>query len=92
MYMPFKQLNNVMTEENFNKRKEDLERFLTNNLDQLDPLDKQRDDIHFVLGILKKYNFYNLSQMKGLLARTVVDSLEVDQAIGVRIIEFDNRL
>ncbi|WP_316810333.1 hypothetical protein [Pedobacter heparinus] len=81
-----------MTEENFNRRKGDLERFLTNKLEQLDPLDKQRDDIHWVLGILKKYNFYNLSQMKGLLARTVVDSLELDYAIGGMIIEFDNGL
>ena len=77
-----------MTEEIFNNRKSDLEQFLLSEMDRSG--EKQKIDIQTILEILKKYNFYNRSKMKGLLARTVVDSLELNYTIGSRIIEFDN--
>lgn len=42
--------------------------------------------------ILEYYNYDNRLEMKGLLTRKIIDSLELSYFIGEKFIEFDNSI
>jgi len=45
-----------------------------------------------IFDILEKYNYENRNKVKGLLTRTIIDSLELDYSIGEKIIFFDQNI
>lgn len=52
----------------------------------------EENSIKKLLEILDEYSFENRLKKKGLLTRTIIDSLELDYSLGERFIEFDNRI
>lgn len=45
-----------------------------------------------LLEILNTYSFENRKEKKGVLTRTIIDSLELDYSLGEKFIEFDNSI
>lgn len=52
----------------------------------------ERESCDALLTISEKYTFENRIQMKGTLARTIVDSLEINHNLASQIIVFDNNI
>ena len=74
----------------FNQRKKQLVDFVSgfkndNSLSLVDikSLDK-------LMEILESYSFENRKEKKGVLTRTIIDSLEMDYFLGEKFIQFDN--
>ncbi|NOU62358.1 hypothetical protein [Marinifilum caeruleilacunae] len=81
-----------MKKEDFIKQKENLLVFVT-KVSKTKEL-KESDKISLVklTAILNEYTFENRIEIKGLLSRIIIDSLELDYSIGEKFIEFDNNI
>ncbi|MDR6517308.1 hypothetical protein [Chryseobacterium camelliae] len=78
-------MEEINTEEIFNKRKENLKEFLTRNV-----LVYKNQSLEEVIGILELYKFDNRLNKKSTLTHFIIDSADLDYSIGEKIIEFDN--
>lgn len=52
-------------------------------------VEREKDSLRKVLEIINQYNYENRLEFKGLLSRTIVDSLELDQSLAEKLIAFD---
>lgn len=53
---------------------------------------EEKESLSVILDILNKYNYNNRKQIKGLITRTIIDSLTLDYSIAELYIEFDDLL
>lgn len=78
-----------MDKETFDKRKQELlslvEEALSSNSEDPQSLEELK-------GLLNQYSYENRLSKKGLLAHTIVDSLQLSYTLGEEFIKFDNEL
>jgi hypothetical protein len=79
-----------MNRDIFLERKENLINLITASLAKTDISEQDKISLSKLLEILNQYLFENRLQKKGLLSHTIVDSLELDYALGEKFIKFDN--
>jgi uncharacterized alpha-E superfamily protein len=79
-----------MKRETFNERKSNLTNLIKVSLDQVSISEHDRTCLMKLLELLNQYSFENRLYQKGLLSRTIIDSLELDYSIGEKFIKFDN--
>lgn len=81
-----------MRKEDFNKRKENLLQFVKEMSNKSDLNNTDKTSLNKLIHIVGEYNFENRLEIKGLISRTIIDSLELDYSIGEKFIEFDNSI
>jgi len=81
-----------MRKEDFNKRKENLLLFVNKISNKTELNDSDKTSLNKLTEVLGKYNFENRLEIKGLISRVIIDSLELDYSIGEKFIEFDNSI
>lgn len=79
-----------MDKETFVERKAKLINLIKEGLAEKNISEKNEISFNKLLEILSQYSFENGHQMKGLLAHTIIDSLELEYSIGEKFIKFDN--
>lgn len=81
-----------MTPENFYIEKKRVEELVGKRIKDLSSVTNEGKSLERVLEILSEYRFENRLEMKGVLTRTIIDSLELDYSIGEELISFDERI
>ncbi len=81
-----------MSKEKFKNSKSKLLQIIHKELNKKKNIN-EKETLQILEKAVKSYDFYNRFEMKGLLSRVVVDSLESEYAmLGNKIIEFDNSI
>jgi hypothetical protein len=82
-----------MHRELFDKYKDTVVAKVNKRLTDLGVGKREREDLNRVLSILDKYyQFANWQLHQGLLAHTLIDSLEIDHELSGELISFDRYL
>lgn len=81
-----------MRQEDFNKQKEELLIFIKKLFNNTVLNDSDKTSLIKLTEILNEYTFENRLEVKGVISRTIIDSLDLDYSIGEKFIEFDNRI
>lgn len=79
-----------MVKEEFLAEKEILINIITEHLSKSGISIQDRESLNKLLEIITKYTYENRLQVKGTLARTIIDSLQLDYSLGEKFISFDN--
>lgn len=79
----------MMSEEFFNKRKSQLTEALTKVIGNSSLIVVETLDYVRILNILSQYTYENRLLRKGLIARTIIDSLDIEYSLGEMLIKFD---
>lgn len=79
-----------MDREVFDQRKQALIALVNANLHSASSAKKVETELLKLLALLHQYTFANRLVQKGLLSHTITDSMELDNSIGERFLEFDD--
>ena len=81
-----------MTQQLFNERKDKLKKLAIEEKDDIKADLNTRQSIERLLKLLEMYNYDNRVKMKGILTRTIIDSLRINYSLGEKFIQFDNSI
>ena len=81
-----------MERKTFEERKKTMVNFTYEILETKFLSLEDKKSLEKLLDILKSYSFENRKEKKGVLTRTLIDSLELDYSVGEKFIEFDNMI
>ncbi|APD07046.1 hypothetical protein UJ101_01530 [Flavobacteriaceae bacterium UJ101] len=81
-----------MNKEEFDNQKNDIIKMINDRMGASSLTELEKDSLIKVIKIINDYNFNNRIKIKGLLSKTIIDSLELDYFIGEKLINFDNNI
>ena len=81
-----------MIKEEYKTKKETLLELVKDKLANVYLTEREETSLNKLLEIMKRYEYENRIEIKGLISRVIVDSLEIDYSIGEKFIEFDNSI
>ena len=81
-----------MKKEEFDKKKEILLNLVNEELSKINLIPIERKSLEQLIKLMDKYSFENKNDMKGVLSRTIIDSLQINYALGEKFIQFENSL
>jgi len=79
-----------MEEIRFVAAKRKLESLIISSMKESKLTDIERNSLNKLSVLLEKYTYENRLQFKGIITRTIIDSLELPYDLAEKFIDFDN--